>query len=205
MTSILKADTIQDSSGNNIINESSDTITIGASGDTITIPAGATLANSGTATGFGGITEIDMWLMTSNLSTTTSEAVITSNLSRSTTTGFSKLGTGMAVSSGAWTFPSTGFWLVQANAQWETTNNTGYNGLRIYATTDNGTYSLVSNANAGAAGGYYMNSSSNTIIDVTDTSNVKLKFYAISSANSTLRGTSSYKYTGFTFIRLGDT
>ena len=58
MTSILKADTIQDSSGNNIINESSDTITIGASGDTITIPAGATIANSGTATGFGKVLQV---------------------------------------------------------------------------------------------------------------------------------------------------
>ena len=43
MASILKVDTIQDQSGNNIINESADTITIGASGDTITVPTGATL------------------------------------------------------------------------------------------------------------------------------------------------------------------
>jgi hypothetical protein len=43
MASILKVDTIQDQSGNNIINESADTITIGASGDTITIPTGASL------------------------------------------------------------------------------------------------------------------------------------------------------------------
>ena len=43
MASILKVDTIQDQSGNNIINENADTITIGASGDTITIPTGATL------------------------------------------------------------------------------------------------------------------------------------------------------------------
>ena len=54
MTAILKVDTIQDTSGNNIINESSNTITIGASGDTISIPSGATITNSGTATGFGG-------------------------------------------------------------------------------------------------------------------------------------------------------
>ena len=53
MTSIIKVDTIQDTAGNNIINENSNTITIGASGDTITIPSGATIANSGTATGFG--------------------------------------------------------------------------------------------------------------------------------------------------------
>ena len=37
MTSILKADTIQDTDGNNIINENSNTITIGASGDTTNI------------------------------------------------------------------------------------------------------------------------------------------------------------------------
>ena len=43
MASILKVDTIQDQSGNNIINESADTITIGASGDTITVPTGASL------------------------------------------------------------------------------------------------------------------------------------------------------------------
>ena len=53
MTSILKADEIQDSSGNLIIKEVANAITIGASGDTISIPAGATIANSGTATGFG--------------------------------------------------------------------------------------------------------------------------------------------------------
>ena len=56
MTAILKVDTIQDTSGNNIINESSDTITIGASGDTITIPSGATIdLSNATQTGVGGV------------------------------------------------------------------------------------------------------------------------------------------------------
>jgi len=49
MTAILKVDTIQDTSGNNIINESSDTITIGASGDTTNIVG--TLQNNGSAVG----------------------------------------------------------------------------------------------------------------------------------------------------------
>jgi len=47
MTAILKVDTIQDTSGNNIINESSDTITIGAAGDTTNIIG--TLQNNGSA------------------------------------------------------------------------------------------------------------------------------------------------------------
>ena len=49
MSSILKVDTIQDTAGNNIINESSDTITIGASGDTINVVG--TLQNNGSGVG----------------------------------------------------------------------------------------------------------------------------------------------------------
>jgi hypothetical protein len=47
MTSILKADTIQDTDGNNIINESGNTITIGASGDTVAVPSGGKLTAPG--------------------------------------------------------------------------------------------------------------------------------------------------------------
>ena len=49
MTSILKADNIQDADGNNIINENSNTITIGASGDTTNIIG--TLQNNGASVG----------------------------------------------------------------------------------------------------------------------------------------------------------
>ena len=59
MTSILKVDTIQDTAGNNIINESSDTITIGASGDTVTIPSGATLDASGATLTLPTTIEVD--------------------------------------------------------------------------------------------------------------------------------------------------
>jgi hypothetical protein len=51
MSSILKVDTIQDQSGNNIINENADTITIGASGDVIAVPAGTALLPAITTTG----------------------------------------------------------------------------------------------------------------------------------------------------------
>src|SRR6056300_1151421 len=44
MASILKVDTIQDQTGNNIINENANVITIGASGDTIAIPSGASMS-----------------------------------------------------------------------------------------------------------------------------------------------------------------
>jgi hypothetical protein len=59
MSSILKVDTIQDQSGNNIINENADTITIGASGDTISIPSGATIDTSGATLTLPTTIEVD--------------------------------------------------------------------------------------------------------------------------------------------------
>ena len=47
MSSIIKVDSVQDQSGNNIINENSNTITIGASGDTVNVVG--TLQNNGAA------------------------------------------------------------------------------------------------------------------------------------------------------------
>ena len=68
MTAILKVDTIQDTAGNNIINESSDTITIGASGDTTNIVG--TLQNNGSALVTGKILQVVQTTLTTLLSTT---------------------------------------------------------------------------------------------------------------------------------------
>ncbi len=67
MTAILKVDTIQDTSGNNIINESSDTITIGASGDTTNIVG--TLQNNGAALVTGKILQVVSDTLTSEYTT----------------------------------------------------------------------------------------------------------------------------------------
>jgi len=73
MSSIIKVNTVQDTDGNNIINENADTITIGASGDTITIPSGATINNQGTAVNFGA-TGSASWSTTVKTSTFTAVA-----------------------------------------------------------------------------------------------------------------------------------
>ena len=57
---ILKVGTITTSSG-------SGTITLGQSGETISIPSGATLTNSGTATGFGSLVKLDATTVSSNV------------------------------------------------------------------------------------------------------------------------------------------
>jgi|9_EtaG_2_1085328.scaffolds.fasta_scaffold21770_1 hypothetical protein len=72
MTSILKADTIQDTDGNNIINENSNTITIGASGDTTNIIG--TLQNNGAAVGGANTPAFHVYL-SGNQSISSSTAV----------------------------------------------------------------------------------------------------------------------------------
>ena len=204
MTAILKVDEIQDTSGNLIIKEDSNTITVGASGDTITIPSGATITNNGTATGFGGITNSQVWLLTSNLSTTgnSSFADITANLSESTLTGYGRLGSAMSVSSGVFTFPSTGYWSVEA--VYNFTGSEGYGRGEIKVTTDNSSYSTVAQSQEETDNQEYASFNMKAQIDVTDTSNVKVKFTQGGTVG-TLSGSSSYWRTGFMFTRLGDT
>ena len=64
MTAILKVDTIQDTSGNNIINENAGTVTIGKAGNTTNIVG--TLQNDGAAL-ISGITMAQQWRLTANL------------------------------------------------------------------------------------------------------------------------------------------
>jgi hypothetical protein len=92
MTSILKADTIQDAAGNNIINEAGDVITIGASGDTVNIPSGATFNVQGTAgTNVGGM----VLLSTTTISGTPSSIAFDNTLITSTYDNYTIIGSSL--------------------------------------------------------------------------------------------------------------
>jgi hypothetical protein len=207
MSSILKVDTIQDQSGNNIINESSDTITIGASGDTVNIVG--TLQNNGSGL-VSGITVADQWRLTSDLSLSSGvETTITTNLEQVDTAGQGTIGTVMSQSSGIFTFPSTGVYLVCFTVSGNINADTRYIQARINVTTNNSTYNPVainSSFNQQSSGSDSdSNSVTQSLIDVTDTANVKVKFSILSANNATASGNSTYNYTHMTFIRLGDT
>jgi len=210
MTAILKVDTIQDTAGNNIINESSDTITIGASGDTTNIVG--TLQNNGAALAFGSLTQADQWRLSANQQLTTND--ITANLERVDDTGFGYIGNGMSQSSGVFTFPATGIYRVEVNATFHSTSGAGdsrYIMVRTQTTTNNSSYANVARAitHIDNFQGADISASCASIIylDVTDTSNVKVKFTTSSATQSGyyLDGTTSDNYTTFTFTRLGDT
>ena len=151
-------------------------------------------AFTGTVTGAGGITMTDQWRLTSNRSGT---GAITSNLERVDTAGFAVLGTGMSFSSGVFTFPSTGFYQINANFYTSTGGSAD-----IITTTDNSTYTEACKITYEGGESY----SGTFVFDVTNVSTHKLKFDVKTLASSgVLYGNTSINYTYFTFIRLGDT
>ena len=200
MSSILKVDELQDTSGNLIIKEDSNTITIGASGDTTNIVG--TLQNNGAAV--GGLSMADQWRLTANA--TGASADITSNWERNDSTGFGQLGTGMTESSGIFTFPSTGIYLVRFFL-----NDTGGSSFlssysRLYVTTNNSSYTEVARGMGAGGASDTQVIPCEAIIDVTDTSNVKVKFaYYHGDSGSTAKGDSDKNETYVTFLKLGAT
>jgi len=209
MTAILKVDTIQDTSGNNMINESSDTITIGASGDTTNIIG--TLQNNGSALNFAtvnGITMADVWRLSAGLSSVSVDGFLTSNWEKADDTTAGYIGSSMSESSGVFTFPSTGMYLVTfyLNGKSVTSSNTRYMNGRIYTTSNNSSYNIVARG-MDSAGGNAQDfcAVASYIVDVTDTANVKVKFSYEFENSGNIYGTTNENQTYATFVRLGDT
>jgi len=198
----IEVDTIEPQSGTSL--------TLGASGDTVTIPSGATLdVSSATVTGTG-ITEADQWRLTTAF--TNDAQPIASNLERNDTS-FSYIGTGMTESSGVFTFPSTGIWLVKYNITTILGGNGEDNKVNplIEITTDNSSFSTAADSQESLAdhgGGTTARASQelNIIFDVTNTTTHKVRFSILVENISTQTNASSTdNRTYFTFIRLGDT
>ena len=152
-----------------------------------------------------GITESDMWRVTADFSGSANP--IASNLERVDDASFGKLGTGMTNSSGTFSFPTTGIYLVRFVAFQYTDNAADYVSIKINVTINNSSYDTYSQ---GIAQMYpvdaFSQGQSSAMIDVTNTSNVKVRF-EIDQADTgnVIRGNSDYNRTWFEFTRLGDT
>jgi hypothetical protein len=194
---------------------------LGDSGDTFTVPSGAeidiasgaTLDVNGTIdltgatkTGFpaGGLTEVDQWRLTANFMSTGAD--ITANLERNDTTGFSLLGTGMTESSGIFSFPSTGHWLV-TSTMFITSASGDHLGVEARFTVDYSTgptWTLQGSQNIGT--GITIQNSATYIVDVTDTAECKMKFTTQSvNSGSGILGSTTVNQSWWTFAKLGDT
>jgi len=190
-------------------------LTVGASGDTITVPSGATFNVAGTLQSGGsaitqGITQAQQWRITSGFTFSTVQD-IDSNWEISDATGYGSIGSNLTQSSGIFTFPSTGYYLIMATFNFRRATNERGVGGNINATTNNSSYSVVSsvevnNSDVGGADNTTYAGSCQAIFDVTDTANVKFKLtIQTSGSDQTCDGDTSRNYTGFVCVRLGDT
>lgn len=151
--------------------------------------------------------EADVWRLTTNI---TSNGDITANLERSDDPSAGIVGSGMSESSGIFSFPSTGIWLVIMSVNIQADGG-DYLSLRANVTVNNGsTWDLVARCDGQADTSNSANEFYTTqnlfLVDVTDILQVKVKFDTISiGGDSAIRGTTDINETSFSFFRLGDT
>src|SRR6056300_1451531 len=149
----------------------------------------------------GGITQADQWRLTASLNFSASITPITANLERSDTAGFNYIGTGMTESSGVFTFPSTGIWMIMIQAMVRGNGATAnYASVHFQTTQNNSTYvsqvnQVVSEINS--TGGYAQGFGV-SFFDVTDTSTHKCRFgQDAESTTCQLWGDTNIQSTGF--------
>ena len=154
-----------------------------------------------------GVRMLDQWRITSPFTGT--QDPISSNLER-VDNNFSQIGSGMSVSSGYWTFPSTGIYKIEFDTVVYVTNATSrYIESFIYATTNNSSYSEVSrgvtslyDSDSNTYGGTHLN----FLFDVTNVSTHKVYFKQLpANSNVITVGNTNRNFTYMTFMRIGDT
>ena len=156
-----------------------------------------------------GITHASMWRMSSDL--TGPVDPISANLEIVDTDGYSSLGSDMTVSSGIWTFPTTGIWWIRGHGNLYFNGDSRHQHFAIHTTTNDSSYSLASSAYSSISkvesNATQQSSEADFIFDVTDTAQCKCKFAFENVTNSSvvLAGDSNHNFTWFQFTRLGDT
>ena len=190
---------------------SSSDVTLGGSSKNIKFASGTTVdfsTNSPTILGITqGITEADQWRLSANTSTGGGDFDITSNLERVDTDGFNYIGTGMSESSGIFTFPTTGIYLLMLQAT-TIIGSADAMSVNIFTTTDNSTYNDATTIRVASSVSQTIGDTgfASFIFDVTNTSTHKCKIRVISAGTgSQILGNTDQTYTCLTFLRLGDT
>jgi predicted small secreted protein len=156
-----------------------------------------------------GITMADQWRLSTTLLLTDSNQTLANN-ERVDSDGYGQLGTGMSHSSGIFTFPSTGIYLITVQAYiYRENSGTGTASIQIETTTDNSSYGGATNSvyTVENVSAYAGNVNGSFIFDVTDTSTHKVRFAGnCTSSNIAIAyADSNSNTTAYTFIRLGDT
>ena len=153
-----------------------------------------------------GLTIVDVWRLTADITNT--NAVITSNLEQPDTDGATTIGSAMTQSSGIFTFPETGKWLIICSAQIASGGGPGDSVfLNTQTTTDGTNYDDAASVRSDVPDGVGDTGSSFFLFDVTNTTTHKVRFNAsgMSDGGSSIKGDTGYNATCFIFQKLGDT
>ena len=169
-----------------------------------------TLTVGSTAITTNGITAASQWRLTTSF--TGDADPIASNWEKNDTAGYSSLGSDMTESSGVFTFPSTGYWKIDCNANFYLANaDSRSNQVFLKTTINNSAYTQQGDAetNISEADTTYSTWASvfsTFIFDVTSTSNCKCSMQVtVDNDSTTTKGSSTVNNTYITFTRLGDT
>ena len=150
---------------------------------------------------------VDFWAINADIANADSDSDIPgSKFTRNDkNAGASQIGAGMSVdSNGIWTFPTTGKYMIVVHL-----NNRANSGdntyLGLLSTTNNGTYVECKRFQTGSSGGNgnSHSGSGEYFINVTDTSQVKIKYYPMSlSSGSYFEGSDAHLQSTITYTRL---
>ena len=157
---------------------------------------------SGTAK---GLTMVDHWRTASSL--TGNQSPITGW--ERVDNHFSVQGTGMTESSGVFTFPETGLYLVTYSGNGYLNSTTSYIGLYFFVSTDSGSSyenPSIGHAYFGAMGQGYCGGSNQVVLNVTNASTFRFRIIFQSSNTSApiLQGNTARTLTDIVVVRLGD-
>ena len=150
---------------------------------------------------------VDFWAINSDITNSDSDSYLPgSKFTRNDkNAGASQIGTGMSVASdGTWTFPTTGKYMIVVHL-----NNRANSGdntyLGLFSTTNNSTYieckRMQTSSSGGTGNGH--SGSGEYFINVTDTSQVKIKYYPMSlQSGSYFEGSDAHLQSTITYTRL---
>ena len=175
---------------------------------TLPVANGGTNITSGFVNGSTALTEVDSWRKTSAMNATSSGDFLTNNLERCDTANFEKVGTGMSQSSGVFTFPSTGVWLIRFQASYysNSQNDNEYGKSEIHTTPDDSTYTQASQGIVNcSATNQSCTASTQFIFNCENTTNHKVMFRVRSDSSWYVSGSTSLNDTHIEFMKLGDT
>ena len=192
-----------DTSGNPVA------VATGNDGQVLTSAGAGAVPTFETLPSSGGLTGADFWRLNQDSQFGTGVQVLDGNWERVDSDNYGVIGSAMGQSSGIFTFPSTGIWLIQHQVSiFITGGEIIRHDSRITMTTNNSSYDDAAFSHMSTTTNNYRQSTCfSFIFDCENTSTHKIRFtyYDVDNNNPVLVGASNATCTGAMFVKLGDT